>query len=138
MEEPSIELREKIQVGPNHENLEEICDLILNLNKGIRFVQIAVGDKTFTKIRHGVTSILTPEETARSIKESLYRWETRKNLSHKLGEPLYAMAEYAKIKRVTVPIPHNGIILVTMDSEGFHEVIIKEIIEIKDMVNWNL
>ena len=131
-------MREKIEVGPKQQNLEEICDLILNLNRGIRYVEIAVRDKTFTRIRPGIANILTPEETEKSIDDSLDRWKTRMKLAPKLGEPVYALAEYKKVKRVTIPIDHNGLILVTMDSEGFHEVIIKEIIKIKEMVNWNL
>ena len=131
-------MTEKIEVGPKKENLEEICDLILNLSRGIRFVEIAVRGKTYSKIRSGVTSLLTPEETEKSIEDSLDRWETRMQLATKLGDPVYALAEYKKVKRITIPLHPKGIILVTMDSEGFHEVIIKEIIEIVEMVNWNL
>jgi hypothetical protein len=129
---------EKIEAGPNQENLEEICDIIFNMDKKIRFVEIVVKDKTFRKIRPGLSSNLSPEEIEESIDDSLARWRTREKLSPKLGKPVYAMAEYEKVKRITIPINHGGIILVTLDSTGFHEVIIKEIVEIKEMINWNL
>ena len=127
---------EKIEVGPKLENLEEISDLILSLNHGIRYVEIAVRDKSHTKTRQGITNFLTPDETKKSIEDSLERWKTRRRLAPKLGEPVYAMAEYKKVKRITIPINPSGIVLVTMDSEGFHEVIIKEIIEIVGMIDW--
>ena len=129
---------EKIEAGPNQQNLEEICDIILNLDRRIRFVEIAVKAKKFTKTRPGLISNLTAEETEESIDDSLLRWETRKKLDHKLGESVYALAEYKNVKRITIPVNHNGLILVTLDSEGFHEVIIKEIIGIKEMINWNI
>ena len=137
MEELSFKKKEKIEAGPNHQNLDEICDIILKMDKKIRFVEIAINDKTFTKWRPGLISNLTPKETEESIDDSLARWATRRKLAPKLGNPVYAMAEYEKVKRITIPIDHDGIILVTLDSTGFHEVIIKEIIEIKEMVNWN-
>lgn len=131
-------IKEKIEAGPIGQNLEEISDMILNLDKKIRFVEIVVNDKKILKIRQGVENYLTSEETENSILDSLKRWETRRKLSHKLGEPVFAMAEYKKVKRLTFPIHSDGIILVTLDPEGFHEIIIKEIIEIIEMVNWKV
>ena len=138
MEELSFKKKERIEAGPKQENLEEICDIIMSMDRKIRFVEVVVKDKNFRKIRPGLESILTPNETEESIDDSLERWATRKKLAHKLGEPVYAMAEYEKVKRISIPINHGGLILVTLDSTGFHEVIIKEIIEIKEMINWNL
>ena len=129
---------EKIEARPKQKNLEEICDIILNMDQKIRFVQIAVRDKTFTKINPELASNLTPEETEEYIDDSLLRWETRKKLAPKLGEPIYGIVEYKNGKRITIPVKYGGLIGVTLDPAGFHEVIIKKIIEIKDMINRNL
>lgn len=134
----SFKKGEKIEAGPNQQNLDEICEIILKMDRRIRFVEIIFKDKKFTKSRPGLIGNLTPEEIEESIVDSLTRWATRKKLAHKLGNPVYAMAEYEKVKRITIPVNHEGLILITLDSEGFHEVIIKEIIEIKEMINWNL
>ena len=134
----SSENGEKIEAMPKQKNLEEICDMILNIDQKIRFVQIAVREKTFTKINPVLASNLTPEETEEFIDDSLLRWETRKKLAPKLGDPVYGMVEYKNGKRITIPVKHGGLIGVTLDPAGFHEVIIKKIIEIKDMINRNL
>ena len=123
---------------PKPKNLEEICEIILNIDPQIRFVQIAVRDKTFTKINPELASNLTPKETEEYIDDSLLRWETRKKLAPKLGEPIYGIVEYQNGKRITIPVKNGGLIGVTLDPAGFHEVIIKKIIEIKDMINRNL
>jgi hypothetical protein len=83
-------------------------------------------------MREGLQNLLTPEETKESISDAITRWETRKKLSGKLGDPLYAMAIYKKVKRITLPINQKGLILVSMDPSGYHEVIIDEIVELKD------
>ena len=118
--------------------LEEVCDKILTMDRKIRFVEIIFKNKKYSKTRKGLKSILTSPETEVSIADSLLRWETRKKLAHKLGQPLYAFAEYEKVKRLTIPINHEGLILVSLDSFGFHEVILKEIIEIKEGISWDL
>ena len=90
------------------------------------------------KTRSGIDIFLTTEETEKSIDDALTRWATRKKLADKLGEPVYAMAEYKKLKRITIPINDDGLILVSMDPTGFHEVLLKEIIDIKEKLQWNL
>jgi len=111
-------------------NYEQLGNQILNLDKTIRFVGIYHKGKKYSKLRENVKSLLTPEETEQSIDDAILRWKTRVNLSSKLGEPIYAMAEYKKAKRVTIPFTKEGLILVSLEPDGFHEIIIKEAIEI--------
>ncbi len=109
---------------------EQLGNQILNLDKTIRFVEIYHKGRKYSKLRKDVKSFLTLEETEQSINDAILRWKTRVNLSSKLGEPVYAMAEYKKLKRVTIPFTKDGLILVSLEPDGFHEIIIKEIIEI--------
>ncbi len=119
-------------------DLEDLGNKILKLDKKIRFVYIVLKDKSYKRTREEFTNLLTTEETDELIDDALERWETRRKLSHKLGEPLYAMAEYKNVKRITMPIDADGLILITIDPTGLHEVIIKEIIELKEMLTLNL
>ncbi len=119
-------------------DLEEFCGKILNLDKKIRFVGIVIRSNSISKTRDGLESLLSPSETEESIDDSLARWETRKRFSQKLGKPLYALSEYEKVKRLTIPIPDDGLILVSMDTEGFHEVILKEICAFTDTIDWTV
>ena len=114
------------------QDLEAISDKILSMNSKVRFVEIVYRDETCIKMRQGLDSLLSTKETEESIDGALVRWETRKKMAHKLGEPVYAMAEYKKVKRITIPINDDGLILVSIDSTGFHEVLLKEIIDLKE------
>jgi len=109
----------------------ELAEELLNLDKTVRFVEIYHQGTKFVKMREGLSSLLNPEETEQSINDAVLRWQTRAALSNKLGEPLYAMAEYKKIKRITIPFSKDGLILVSLDPTGYHEIILKEMIEIK-------
>ena len=122
----------------NEPKLEKICDKILNLNPQVRFVEIVYKDKICAKTRPDLDNFLTSKETEKSIDDALARWNTRKKLADKLGEPVYAIAEYKKVKRITIPVNHDGLILVSIDPTGFHEVLLKEIIEIKEETDWDL
>lgn len=108
------------------------CNEIFKIDKKIRYVGIIDESRTYQKMREGLQCLLTTEETRESMNDAILRWETRKKLSKKTGEPTYAMAVYEKVKRITIPLDHNGLILVSMDPSGYHEVIIKEIIHIKN------
>ena len=111
---------------------EKFFDEILELDKNIRYVGIYSKDKTYGKMREGLPNLLTPEESKKSLNDAIARWKTRTDLAHKIGEPLYAMAEYKKIKRITFPLDKERLILVSMKSEAYHEIITKELLEIRD------
>ncbi len=111
---------------------EKFCNDVFKLDKNIRFVGIFDGHFSLVKMRDGLQSLLTPEETRNSLIDTYSRWRTRHGLSKKLGKPLYAMAEYEKVKRITIPLNDEGLILVSMDPSGYHEIITKEILGIRD------
>ena len=101
---------------------EKFCDEVLKLDKKIRFVGIFNSRFKLIKMREGLQSLLSPEETQNSIIDTFSKWRTRQGLAKKLGEPLYAMAEYEKVKRITIPINDDGLILVSAEPSVNHEV----------------
>ncbi|WP_299293587.1 hypothetical protein [Nitrosopumilus sp.] len=108
----------------------KLGDSIFEISSTVRFVEIYHKDNKYCHVRKDMTPLLEETETEQSIEDALDRWKTRIRLSEKLGAPKYAMAEYGKVKRITIPFNENGLILVSLDCEGFHEVVLKEILEI--------
>ena len=108
---------------------EEFCQLILGLDESIRFVGIAAlnGAILAMKYRANLIPLLTQEETASSIKYSVWRMESRRDLEEKLGKTLYVVATYEKIKRATIPVGQDGqsILIVSFDNESDAESIIR-------------
>ena len=96
---------------------EKICDEILECDDKIRYVGVYDYGELHDKMRPGVDNHLTREETEVSLSQAVYRWSTRKKTADKIGKPLFALAKYEKIYRITIPIGGAGLILISTELE---------------------
>jgi len=117
---------------------EKICDEILEVNEKVRYAAVYDYGELHDKIRPGITSHLTREETETSLSQAIYRWSTRKKTTGKIGTPIFALAKYEKIYRITVPIGGAGLILITTELDVNVIEIVDKILEIRDRYAKNL
>ena len=112
---------------------DDLCNKILKSDSKVRFAGICdeTGEIRYGGSRKGLRNVLTPEETKRSLLQALSRWKLRDELSAKTGKGKYAMAEYEKMKRITVPLDETHLLLVTTDVDANHARIIEEILKLK-------
>jgi hypothetical protein len=110
----------------------KICKDILNLDPKIRYVGICdeTGETKYGGQRQGVQNLLSPEETKRSNLQALARWALRNSLAPKIGKGKYAIAEYEKLKRITVPLENYHLLLITTEVEANHQKIIDNVLEL--------
>jgi hypothetical protein len=54
----------------------------------------------------------------------------RHSLSPKIGRGKYAMAEYEKIKRITIPLDDDHLLLITTEVEADHAQIINNVLKL--------
>jgi len=115
-------------------NLEykKICDEILECDKKIRYVGVYDYGELYDKMRPGLKSHLSREETELSLSQAIYRWSTRKKTAEKIGKPVFALAKYEKIYRVTVPVGGAGLILITAELDSDVIEIVDKILKIKN------
>jgi hypothetical protein len=108
---------------------DRLCKEILNLDPKIRFAGICddTGEIKYGGQRKGVKNLLSPEETKKSNLQALARWGLRNALAPKVGKGRYAMAEYEKIKRITIPLEDDNLLLVTTEVEVDHVKIINDV-----------
>ncbi|MFI5425093.1 MAG: hypothetical protein ACHQXG_09930 [Nitrososphaerales archaeon] len=85
------------------------------------------GKILFSQHREGVTNLLTPEESKRSLEMAVNAWKTRSQLANKIGKGKYVLAEYEKIKRITMPLDDNHILYITTEVNADHDKIIKSV-----------
>jgi len=111
---------------------EKICDEILKCDKNIRYVGVYDFGELYEKMRPGLKSYLSKEETELSLSQAIYRWSTRKKTTDKIGKPIFALAKYEKIYRVTVPIGGAGLILISIDLDTDVTGIIEKILKTKN------
>lgn len=119
-------------------NEEKLLNMILGEIPSSRIAIICDhdGNILWNSIRDGTSSYLSMGETKESLKRSLESWKKRDVLSSKIGKGKYAIVAYDKIKRITVPLPNDHLLFVSLEGEEFGNV--KNIMTIVDWVNSNM
>jgi hypothetical protein len=77
--------------------------------------------------REGVNNLLSPEESKKSLELAVNSWKTRSGLEPKIGKGKYVLAEYEKIKRITMPLDDKHLLYVTTEVECDHSALIDRI-----------
>ena len=113
-------------------DFEKLYSDILNLDSTIRYaaIQNNTGVKIAGGFRSEVSPFLSDEELQMMHYYASQRWQTRKNIEHKIGPAKYALAEYDKIKRITFPVDEKHLLMITTEIDADHTVIIKKTLEL--------
>ena len=101
---------------------KRIYEDIMNTDPKIRLVTIcdSNGKIMHSDHRQGVQNLLTPEESKKSLELAVNAWKTRSTLAPKIGKGKYVLAEYEKIKRITMPLGDEHLIYITTEPEADH------------------
>ena len=110
---------------------EKICDEILKCDDKIRYAAIYDYGELYDKMRPGLDSYLSREETETSLSQAIYRWSTRKKTITKIGKPIFAMAKYEKVYRITMPVGGAGLILVSTDLNANINDVVEKILKVQ-------
>jgi hypothetical protein len=99
---------------------------IMSLDPKIRLVTICNrnGKIIYSQHREGVKNLLSPEESEKSLELAINAWKVRSELSNKIGKGKYVLAEYEKIKRITMPLGDKHLLYVTTEVEADHSNVI--------------
>ena len=108
---------------------KRIYNDIMNIDPKIRLVTICDNDgKIMCSVhREGVNNLLSPEESKKSLELAVNSWKIRTKLASKIGKGKYVLAEYEKVKRITMPLDDKHILYVTTEVECDHSKIIDRI-----------
>ena len=66
----------------------------------------------------------------RSLELAVNSWKTRSQLESKIGKGRYVLAEYEKIKRITMPLADNYLLYITTEVGADHSKIISGVREL--------
>ena len=103
---------------------------ILDLDSKIRFVCVCddSGETRSGGQREGVKNLLSPDENKKPNPQAMTRWSLRNSFATS-GRARYAMAEYEKIKRITIPLGIDHVMLVTTEVSANHIDLINNILK---------
>ncbi|MGA8912349.1 MAG: hypothetical protein WB443_05780 [Nitrososphaeraceae archaeon] len=102
---------------------------IINIDPKIRLVTLCDtnGKIMYSRHRQGVTNLLSNEESKKSLELAMNAWKTRSELAPKIGKGKYVLAEYEKIKRITMPFGNDLLLYLTTEVEADHSNILNRI-----------
>jgi hypothetical protein len=107
---------------------------IMDLEPSIRLVTICTNDGQIMHSDHreGVRNLLTPEESKKSLELAINAWKIRSELAPKIGKGKYVLAEYERIKRITMPLSDTKhLVYITTEIPSNHEKIINGVMQLK-------
>jgi len=107
-------------------------DQILALDENIRFVAISDldGNLIVSKSQEGTDLYLSPESTKDTLQHAASAWKSRMKHVNEIGRGLYTIAVYEKLRRVTMPLADDRILLVTIDNAGGQKQILDELLNL--------
>ena len=123
-------------------NYEKLIDSVMSIDEHIRFVGVSDldGNLEATGKREGVETLLSLEDTQDTLKHAANAWKSRMKHYDKIGQGLYTLAVYEKLRRATIPLEDGRLLLVTIDNQGGQKQILDRILNLvryKDYTNPN-
>lgn len=110
-------------------DFEQLCKNVMDIDPKIRFSMIVVdGKQKYGGYRYDTVGLLDTDELDRSIWYAYERMSERRTQEHKLGKTRYALAEYEHVKRVTIPLDPETLLLVSMEPDSKHDNVIRKIL----------
>jgi len=115
----------------SHIDYGKFFEEVMDLDPNIRFA--ASYDGQFNaKYRDGIQGYFNDDEVRSFLSKAQKRWDSRKQMSLKIGDPKFAMAQYGKVNRITIPLENDGVILVTTEIGVDINKVVTGIIEIRN------
>ena len=113
-------------------DFKQIYEKIMDTDPNIRLVTICDrnGKILYSSHREGVKNLLTEDESMRSLELAVNSWRTRSQLEPKIGKGKYVLAEYEKIKRITMPLDDNHLLYITTEVGADHSKMINRVREL--------
>jgi len=102
----------------------------MNLDKKIRFSVICdmYGNIVLTRHREGLENFLTETETKDALQYAVEAWRIRYKHESKIGKGKFALVEYEKLRRITIPLSHERLLLITLDNSDNDFAVIENIL----------
>lgn len=107
------------------------CEKIISLDHSIRFVGVCStgGLLLDSKYRDDTHPLLSDDMLKKSIKKSALRHVSRGENIGDIGRPLYSITSYENVKRATIPLDDELLLLVSFERNEDEVKIIKKILD---------
>lgn len=104
----------------------------MKINIDVRFAGVLDknGQLVSGGYKDGLSSHLQSDESKMSFHYASKAWESRKNLSHRVGKEKFSIVEFEKVKQISVPIDGQNILLVSVEPKVDHDQIVENVLSL--------
>ena len=95
----------------------EFCDLVLAVDKRIRYVGVYYNENVYHKLQKNVQSHFTDEEDMISVRTEVVRASMRRYMVEKLGEPIFSITKYPKVTMVTFHFMMTNLVMLSIEPD---------------------
>ena len=101
------------------EKYQQLLNMIMDFNESVRFAAVSDGDGQllWNSQRNGVTNIVPMEKTKSTMSRSRSEWDEYASSSENIGNGLYSITSYSKIKRITIPLYDGNMLFISVDNK---------------------
>ena len=101
------------------EKYQQLLNMIMDFNESVRFAAVSDGDGQllWNSQRNGVTNIVPIEKTKSTMSRSRSEWDEYASSSENIGNGLYSITSYSKIKRITIPLYDGNMLFISVDNK---------------------
>lgn len=103
---------------------EDLCDLVLALDAEIRYAGVFLNQNYTCKLQKNAEQYFSDDENAISVRIEAVRASFRRYMAEKVGEPIYAMTCYPKVKLITIHFMRTNLLLISTEPGANHDEII--------------
>ncbi|AJM92401.1 hypothetical protein [Nitrosopumilus piranensis] len=101
------------------DKLEKLLNMLMDFNDDIRFAAVSndKGEILWWSQREGLKNLVPFEETKQTLLRALHAWDENARVKDFIGNGLYSISSYQKIKRITVPLGSGKMLFCTLSNK---------------------
>jgi hypothetical protein len=93
--------------------------MVMDFNESVRFAAVSDshGQLLWNSQRNGVSNIVPIEKTKSTMSRSRSEWDNYASASEHVGNGLYSITSYSKIKRITIPLSDGKMLFISVNNK---------------------
>ena len=101
------------------EKYKQLLNMVMDFNESVRFAAVsdAGGKLLWNSQRNGVSNIVPIEKTKATMSRSRSEWDNYASTSEHIGNGLYSVTSYSKIKRITIPLSDGKMLFISVNNK---------------------
>jgi len=110
----------------------KLLEKVMNCESYVRYAVVlnSEGKLVEEKIKNDIENFLPTEQMKISFKHAINAWKFRNNMIEFLGKSKYVLAVYENVRRITIPINNDHLLLVIVDNRGGQKDVVERVLAI--------